>query len=138
MFGKKKCNILREIRKKIAKENDIPYETEDCTYKGECEGTCPKCDQELDYLESQLEERRQNGQSANVPDVPVWTMTDGMRQAAMQSPDGGILQQNSLGTYPLGGQIPYFPKTAPEPDPEEHILVGIAPYTPPKAKKNEK
>ena len=50
MFGKKKCKILKEIRKKIAEENDIPYVTRECTHKGECSGTCPRCEQELREL----------------------------------------------------------------------------------------
>ena len=36
------CKMLREIRRQIANENDIPYITEDCKYKGDCKGTCPK------------------------------------------------------------------------------------------------
>jgi hypothetical protein len=58
MTGKNKCKILKEIRSKIAKENDIPFITKECTYQGQCKGTCPKCEQELVYLEQQ---RRQEG-----------------------------------------------------------------------------
>ena len=58
MQGKKKCKLLREIRQKIANENDIPLVTEECRYKGDCKGTCPKCESELRYLEQQLEKRR--------------------------------------------------------------------------------
>ena len=55
MNGKEKCRILREIRKQIALENDIRLVTEECTFKGECRGTCPKCESEVRYLEQQLE-----------------------------------------------------------------------------------
>ena len=41
--GKNICNQLKEVRKRIAEENDIPLETEECTYKDECRGTCPHC-----------------------------------------------------------------------------------------------
>ena len=51
MRGKKKCRLLREIRQRIAQENDIPLVTEECEYKGDCRGTCPKCESELRYLE---------------------------------------------------------------------------------------
>ena len=47
MLGKKKCRILKEIRQKIADENDIPYVTHECKFQGECEGTCPRCESEL-------------------------------------------------------------------------------------------
>ena len=48
---------MKEIRQKIADENDIPYVTEECGYKGECRGTCPKCESDLRYLEKQLAAR---------------------------------------------------------------------------------
>ena len=66
MAGKKKCKILREIRQKIAEENDIPLVTEECRYKGDCKGTCPKCEAELRYLEQQLEKRRALGKKVTV------------------------------------------------------------------------
>ena len=61
MIGKKKCRILKEIRQKIADENDIPYVTQECRFQGECSGTCPKCECELRYLEKQLAARAAAG-----------------------------------------------------------------------------
>lgn len=61
MQGKDKCRMLREIRQQIAKQNDIELITADCGFKGECRGTCPKCESELKYLEQQLEIRRSLG-----------------------------------------------------------------------------
>ena len=61
MLGKKKCRILKEIRQKIADENDIPYVTHECRFQGECKGTCPKCESELRYLEKQLAARAAAG-----------------------------------------------------------------------------
>ncbi len=66
MRGRNKCRILREIRERIAEENDIPYVTRECGYRGECSGTCPRCEQELRYLERQLEQRRRLGKSIAV------------------------------------------------------------------------
>ena len=66
MLGKQKCKILKEIRKKIADENDIPFVTEECTHKGNCRGTCPKCESELRYLEQQLEKRQRLGKRVAV------------------------------------------------------------------------
>lgn len=59
--GRKKCKALKEIRKKIAEVNDIPYVVSQCEYKGECLGTCPKCEEELRYLEEELEKRKRLG-----------------------------------------------------------------------------
>lgn len=64
MLGKEKCKALKEIRKKIAEENDIAYVVSECTYQGECKGTCPKCEEELRYLEKELEKRRKLGKVA--------------------------------------------------------------------------
>ena len=58
MTGKEKCRILKEIRAQIAKENDIDLVVEECTHKGHCKGTCPRCESEVAYLERQLEKRR--------------------------------------------------------------------------------
>ncbi len=66
MLGKAKCKILKEIRQKIADENDIPYITRECTYQGDCSGTCPRCESELRYLEKELERRERFGKKVAV------------------------------------------------------------------------
>lgn len=66
MTGKDKCKILKDIRQKIADENDIPYITEECGFKGNCKGTCPKCEAELRYLERELEKRKNLGKKVAV------------------------------------------------------------------------
>lgn len=67
-IGKQKCKALREIRKQIAKENNIQFNTSDCKHKGTCSGTCPKCDEELLYLNSELEKRKNLGKSVIIND----------------------------------------------------------------------
>ena len=66
MNGKTKCKILKEIRARIARENDIPYVTSQCKHQGACRGTCPKCEQELRELEQQLAKRRSLGKAVTV------------------------------------------------------------------------
>ena len=61
MNGKETCRCLKEIRLKIAQENDIDLIVEECTHKGECRGTCPRCEAEVRYLEAALEKRRKAG-----------------------------------------------------------------------------
>ena len=56
--GKDKCRILKRIRAEIAAQNDIDLVIEECPYKGECRGTCPRCEAEVRYLEAELEKRR--------------------------------------------------------------------------------
>ena len=52
--GKQTCKILKEIRRQIAEANGIEFATSECRYKGDCLGTCPKCETEVRYLEQQL------------------------------------------------------------------------------------
>ena len=66
MLGKQKCRILKEIRQRIADENDIPYVTRECRHQGECAGTCPRCECELRYLEEQLARREALGKQVAV------------------------------------------------------------------------
>lgn len=61
MNGKDKCELLKSIRKKIAYTNSIDLECEECSFDGECSGTCPKCEEELRYLEKVINEKRNDG-----------------------------------------------------------------------------
>ena len=69
MNGKSKCKILKDIRRKIAEENDIAYVTSECKYQGECSGTCPKCEAELRYLEEELAKRKNLGKTVAVAGI---------------------------------------------------------------------
>ena len=61
--GKQTCKILKEIRQQIAEANDIEFMTSECRYKGDCLGTCPKCEAEVRYLEQQLRSRQLMGKA---------------------------------------------------------------------------
>lgn len=66
MKGKKRCKILKEIRQAIADENGIEYVTTECKHKGDCAGTCPKCEQEVRYLEEELKKKQSLGKKIAV------------------------------------------------------------------------
>lgn len=66
MQGKEKCTILKEIRRKIAVENGIPYQVRDCTHTGECSGTCPFCESEVRYLEGELKKKASLGKKVKI------------------------------------------------------------------------
>ena len=55
--GKQKCEFLKRIRREVAERYGLAYTQSECSYKGECGGTCPKCDSELQELQRQLEDR---------------------------------------------------------------------------------
>lgn len=53
-LGKRRCEILKNVRKQIAKANGIKYEPVECTHEGDCPGTCPQCEAEVKYIEQEL------------------------------------------------------------------------------------
>ena len=67
--GKKICQTLKDIRLQVARANDIPYEPTECKHKGDCSGTCPKCEEEVRYIEYQLNVRRMMGKAVAVAGV---------------------------------------------------------------------
>ena len=98
--GKQTCKILKEIRKQIAAENDIKLVIEECTYHGDCLGTCPKCEAEVRYLERELEKRQRLGKAAVVAGLSVGLL--GASQVALaQQPD--TLDINKLDEETLRG-----------------------------------
>lgn len=64
--GKSTCKTLKAIRQQIAQANDIEYEPRECHYEGPCQGTCPACEAEVRYLESQLSRRRILGRAISL------------------------------------------------------------------------
>ncbi len=112
MLGKEKCRILKEIRRKIADENDIPYVTRECSFQGECRGSCPRCESELCYLEKQLALRASLGKRVA---VAALCASIGFGTAACTSPFGG---KTTGGEVELSGMMTYEPADTPEPDVE--------------------
>ena len=64
--GRNICDTLKAIRKQIADANGIDYSPEECNYKGECMGTCPKCEQDVRDLEYELHLRQMAGKAIKV------------------------------------------------------------------------
>ena len=59
--GKKTCEVLKSVRKQIAEANGIPYTPAECSFEGECAGTCPNCERERQYIEAQLCKKEEGG-----------------------------------------------------------------------------
>lgn len=55
--GKAKCERLKQIRKDLAEQLNIDLQQKECTFKGNCKGTCPKCKQEEQILNNELLKR---------------------------------------------------------------------------------
>ena len=112
MLGKQKCRILKEIRQKIADENDIPYVTRECTFRGECRGTCPRCESELRYLERQLALRASLGKRVA---VAALCASVSLGAAACSSPFGRGGDKVGGIEDDISGMIAYEPDETPEP-----------------------
>lgn len=63
MTGKQTCDILKQIRRDIAKKNDINIPIRDCPHGEDvrCPGTCPRCEAETRALEKALNDRKKTG-----------------------------------------------------------------------------
>ena len=72
--GKQTCRILKEIRRQIAEANGIEFITSECRYKGDCLGTCPKCEAEVRYLEQQLRARSLTGKAVALAGISATTL----------------------------------------------------------------
>lgn len=96
MEGKSKCRILKEIRKKIASENDIAYAVEECTYQGSCSGTCPKCEADLRYLEQELQKRQALGKAVTVAALAGAMMMGAVGCTPIEAEPTDVPQESSV------------------------------------------
>lgn len=91
IIGKKTCKVLSTMRKEIASVNGIEYTPDECNYKGECAGTCPKCDSELQGLQEQLDEKSLRGENPNYSLINDFSMDE-----IMESIESSIRKAISL------------------------------------------
>lgn len=126
--GKQTCKILKEIRKQIAEENDIELITSECTHKGDCAGTCPKCEAEVRYLERELEKRQRMGKVAVFAGMSLGTLfaasgcfhvVQPLAGMPMDPPDSiEVVEPDTLPEEPLPGdvmiEVPVNPDTEQE------------------------
>lgn len=110
--GKHICKILKEIRKQIAETNDIEFVTSKCNYKGDCLGTCPKCEAEVRYLEQQLHARRLVGKAVTIAGIsigassmlPLYSMAQEQPRFSELLGDVSVVENNEK-THVLSGKV---------------------------------
>ncbi len=141
MKGKEKCKALKEIRQKIAEQNDIAFAVSECTHQGDCRGTCPKCEAELRYLERQLEIRKNLGKAVVVAGISAG-MCAPLTACNPIEAVGDVIADVYYSINPpedIAGDVQYIPEDvageegpAPESDePDgEDILGGLEEYDP--------
>ena len=128
--GKQTCKILKEIRKQIAAENDIELVVSECTYQGDCLGTCPKCESEVRYLERELEKRQRLGKAAVFAGISLGTLlaatacdTTAKVPTTPKCPSGTELaQDDSIPERRLEGDVVAIEREPQEPDTNVFVI----------------
>lgn len=108
-YGKEKCRILKEIRAEIARQNDIEWVVSECKHKGDCQGTCPKCEQEVLELEEALANREVLGvetmvlNTASDVDLTVKVQNNSLFRPSSERTMGYVVcPENKKGTGSIG------------------------------------
>ena len=73
--GKSVCNTLKQIRLDVARANGIDYTPAPCTHKGDCAGTCPACESEVEYLEKEIARRHSLGKAVLIAGIGLSSLT---------------------------------------------------------------
>lgn len=95
--GKDVCEVLKDVRRKIAAANDIDYEPRVCHHEGDCMGTCPACEAEVRYIENELNRRRRLGKAVVVTGLSLGLAA--MAASCSIKPNGMVER----------GRVPYDP-----------------------------
>ena len=95
MLGREKCKYLREIRRRIAAENDIELITKECTFKGECKGTCPKCEAEVLYLEREIDKKKKLGEIVTIAGLSIASLISNTLLASCTGKTGDIVDDRN-------------------------------------------
>ena len=117
MNGKSKCKILKDIRRQIARRNNIELVISECKYQGDCSGTCPKCEAEVRYLEQELRKRQQAGKAVAVAGIAAALVVSSAGCVVSQTGGDPLPQTSSSqsetteGELPIPGGIVYPPET---------------------------
>lgn len=119
--GKNTCNQLKAIRKRIAEANEIEYTPHECTFEGECRGTCPACESEMRYIENELFKRKSLGKKIAMVGLAVGLSATPAMAQEPEALEGDVSPQDEeiitdeeeVAEEPLLGfiieQLPEFP-----------------------------
>ncbi len=103
---------MKEIRLQIAEANNIEFVTSECRYKGDCLGTCPKCEAEVRYLEQQLRVNSLAGKAVTLAGISAGmifisacsgAMSNQLKETLQGEPEESIEQIEVADTIEEGG-----------------------------------
>ena len=116
--GKNICHALKTIRKQVAEANGIDYTPAPCHFDGECSGTCPACEAEVQYIESQLGRLRLAGKAVKVAGLALGlAMVAGCNSSSGTPPSATDKSAAANETSPT---------SQPNPQPHANALVSAA------------
>ena len=116
--GKNICHTLKTIRKQVAEANGIDYTPAPCHFDGDCSGTCPACEAEVQYIESQLGRLRLAGKAVKVAGLALGlTMVAGCNSSPGTPPSA---------TDKSAAANEISPTSQPNPQPHANALVSAA------------
>lgn len=114
MKGKSICQYLKSVRRTVAEANHIDLEIPECTFEGECSGTCPRCEEEVRLLERSLKARRMMAQKVAIAGIAVGLSIIGGTAAAQNiTPTDSVKTLNTievLDAMPLDGKVSLSPQ----------------------------
>ena len=114
--GKNICHTLKTIRKQVAEANGIDYTPAPCHFDGDCSGTCPACEAEVQYIESQLGRLRLAGKAVKVAGLALGlTMVAGCNSSPGTPPSATDKSAAANETSPT---------SQPNPQPQANALVS--------------
>lgn len=132
MIGKSICKYLKSVRRAVAEANGIDLEIPECTFDGECSGTCPRCEAEVRMLEQALSAHQRMAQKVAVLGVAAGLSFMGMPAASAQNitptpPSASEIHETDSVCYSIKGSVhPYYSNS----DSVKFITVGcIAVHT---------
>ena len=106
MKGRDKCELLNEIRQKIADENNIEFTIYECTFEGDCTGTCPKCESELKYLEAELAKKQARGEKIKLEGI--FTLEPEEDEPTCDLPRDDEPLSGYIISHPVEGDMPHI------------------------------
>ena len=112
--GKNICHALKTIRKQVADANGIHYTPAPCRFDGDCSGTCPACEAEVQYIESQLGRLRLAGKAVKVAGLALGlTMVAGCNSSSGTPPSATDKPTAANETSPTSQPCPQPQANAP-------------------------
>lgn len=107
--GKAKCKLLKVLRKDLADRYGIQMRERVCTHEGDCPGTCPLCEAELESLTQQIKVIAPNHLEISSEIMERCQLNKSFSSSEIDTPETEVPDREPLGMEreyrPLGGDV---------------------------------